>query len=68
MTNKSVKKQIKNSKFNRHEPKVVEVTPGKALLLQTLDKYMTELKQITAYGTALRANIKIIKELIKEVK
>jgi len=66
--NKNQKKPIKNSKFNRNNPKEVEISRGQQFLSVLLQSNKTELKKILAYATSIRANIKEINELKKEVK
>ncbi len=62
------KKPIKNSKFNRNKPKEVQVSPGKNLLFIMLKSNVDKLKEVSIFVNNLRTNIKILKDLIKEVK
>jgi len=61
------KNQSKN-KFNRNKEIKPEISINKTFLINILNNNITERTKVNGYLQALSKNIKILKELIKEVK
>ncbi len=63
------KKQLTEKRRRKiNDKEIVEISPGREYLTMLLKSNLDELKKITTYAISIRTNIKIIKELIEEVK
>jgi len=65
MNKKELTEKRRRKLDDKEEPVVSE---GRVFLKNVLDSNLIELKKVVGYANGLRSNIKIIKELLKEVK